>query len=131
MPLANGLVAAMWSRRAAFAFASVVFRRRADDRLVGTLEAGAVVFLALFVALEIRHWSGNGQLESRSAFSEMALHLLTVAIQATTYLYLAQRTGRPVLFGAWQILGAIALTCAVAMIILNPMVTGASAGVWP
>lgn len=128
-PLINGLVAAYLVPGAAFAFASVVFRRRVDDLLVATLEAGAVLFLALFVALEIRHWSGDGQLERPFGFFETALHLLTIALQATAYLYLSQRTVRPVLAGAWQILGAIALALAVALILFNPVVTGARAGV--
>jgi uncharacterized membrane protein len=130
MPLANGLVAAYALPGAAFAFASVLFRRRGDDLLVATLEAGAVTFMALFIALEIRHWSGGGQLERPFSFSEVALHLLTIAIQAIAYLHLAQRTGRPILRWAWQILGGIALTYAVAILFVNPMLTDASASVF-
>ena len=127
--LANGLVAGYAVPAASFAFASVLFRRRADDRLVATLEAGAVALLALFVALEIRHWSGEGNLVHPGGFGEAALHLLTLALQATAYLYLAQRTGRPMLRWAWQVLGGIALACAAWMLVLNPMATGARAGV--
>jgi uncharacterized membrane protein len=129
LPLANGLVAGYALPAASFAFASALFRRRADDRLVATLEAGAVAFLALFVALEIRHWSGEGDLARPGGFAEAALHLLTVAVQATAYLYLAQRSGRVVLRWAWQVLGGVALGLAVALLVLNPMVTGARAGV--
>ena len=129
LPLANGLLAGYAVPAASFAFASILFRRRADDTLVTTLEAGAVTLLALFVGLEIRHWSGSGHLESPTTFTEVALHLLTIALQATAYLYLAQRTGRVVLAYAWQILGAIALGYGVAVLVLNPMVTGAQAGV--
>jgi uncharacterized membrane protein len=129
MPLANGLVAGYAFPAASFAFAAVQFRRRGGDTLVATLEAGAVAFLSLFVALEIRHWTGNGHLEGPGNFTEIALHLLTIAIQATAYLYLAQRTGRPVLRYAWQILGTIALVEAVAVLLLNPMATGAPAEV--
>jgi len=96
---------------------------------VATLEAGAVALLALFVALEIRHWSGEGNLVHPGGFGEAALHLLTLALQATAYLYLAQRTGRPMLRWAWQVLGGIALACAAWMLVLNPMATGARAGV--
>ena len=93
---------------ASFAFASILFRR-ADDTLVTTLEAGAVTLLALFIALEIRQWSGEGRLTSPANFIEVALHLLTLALQATAYLYLAQRSGRVILNWAWRILGGIAL----------------------
>jgi uncharacterized membrane protein len=130
MPLANGLVAGYAFPAVAFAFASVLFRRRGDDLPVATLEAGAVTFLALFVALEIRHWSGGGSLEQPANFTEMALHLLTTAVQATAYLYLAQRTGRFVLVWAWKVLGAVALAWGIGVIALNPMATGASAGVF-
>jgi uncharacterized membrane protein len=130
MPLVNGLVAAYALPGAAFAFAAALFRRRTDDLLVATLEAGAVIFAALFVALEIRHWSGDGHLEQPFSFTEVSLHLLTIAIQATAYLYLAQRTGRPILRFAWQITGGIALACAVALLLVNPMETDAEAGVF-
>jgi len=129
LPLANGLVAGYALPAASFALASVLFRRRADDFLVATLEAGAVAFLALFVALEIRHWSGEGDLARPAGFTEAALHLLTLAVQATAYLYLAQRTGRAVLRWAWQVLGGIALAYGTVLLLLNPMVTGARAGV--
>ena len=128
LPLMNGLVAGYAVPAVAFAFASVLFRRRQDDRLVETLEAGAIAFLALFIALEIRHWSGDSQLERPAGFSEAALHLLTVAVQATAYLYLAQRSGRFILTGAWQVLGGLALAFAIAVVVLNPMVTDAPAG---
>jgi uncharacterized membrane protein len=128
LPLANGLIAGYAVPAASFAFASVLFRRRADDRLVATLEAGAAAFLALFVALEIRHWSGAGDLGRPMRFTEAALHLLALAVQATAYLYLAQRTGRLMLRRAWQVLGGIALACAAELLVLNPMVTGARAG---
>jgi uncharacterized membrane protein len=130
IPLANGLIAAYALPGAAFALASVLFRRRADDLLVATLEAGAVICMALFVALEIRHWTGDGRLEQPFSFSEMALHLLTVSVQATAYLYLARRAGRRVLLQASQVLGGIALTCAVALLVVNPLLTGARAGVF-
>jgi uncharacterized membrane protein len=129
MPLANGLVAGYAAPAAAFAFASMLFRRRCDDLLVATLEAGAVTFLALFVALEIRHWTGDGDLTDPASFTEVALHLLTIAIQATGYLYLAQRTERLVLVWAWRVLGGIALALGILVVVLNPLVTGASAGV--
>jgi uncharacterized membrane protein len=129
LPLVNGLLAGYAVPAASFAFASVVFRRRGDDRLVATLEAGAVAFFAVFVALEIRHWSGSGDLARPAGFAEAALHLLTLAVQATGYLFLAQRTGRPVLSRAWQVLGGIALAYGAALLVLNPMVTNARASV--
>jgi uncharacterized membrane protein len=129
MPLANGLLAGYLAPAASFLLASALFRRRGDDTLVAVLEAGAVTLLALFVALEIRHWSDDGALAAPVRFTEVAVHLLTLAIQATTYLYLAQRTGRVVLAWAWKILGGVALAWATAVLVFNPIVTDAPAGV--
>jgi len=126
--LANGLLAAYALPAAAFAFAAWLFRRRGDDLLVATLEAGAVAFMACFVALEIRHWFGGGQLEGPFSFTECALHLLTLAVQATAYLHLARRTGRPVLHWAWRILGSIALAYGWVLLLANPAWIDASAG---
>jgi uncharacterized membrane protein len=189
MPLANGLLAGYAAPAASFAVAAALFRRRGDDRLVAALQGGAVALLALFVALEIRHWSGDGDLQRPFSFNEAALHVLTLAVQATAYLYLAQRDVAPnrvalggvalggvtpnrvapngvaqdgvaeggvaqggvarsgvdragidpadaapggsrvVLTWAWQVVGSLALAGAVGLLALNPMVSGASAGV--
>ncbi|WP_428483147.1 DUF2339 domain-containing protein [Rhodopila sp.] len=135
MPLVNGLLPGYAVPTSAFASAAAMFRRRTDDRLVATLEAGAIIFLALFVALEIRHTHGGGYLARPARFTEVALHLLAIAIQANAYLYLAQHgiaqgAERRVLSWAWRILGGMALADAVAILPLNPMVTGVSAGVF-
>lgn len=129
-PIANGLVAAYAAPAAAFALAAAMFRRRADDLLVATLEAGAVAFLACFVALETRDWFGEGQLRDPLSFSEAALHLLTLAVQASIWLHLARRTGRPILHWAWRIMGGIALIVAVLLLVLNPAFTDEPAGVF-
>jgi uncharacterized membrane protein len=128
-PVANGLIAAYAAPAAAFAVAAKLFRRRADDLLVATLEAGAVTFAAFFVALEIRHGFHHGALVDPFSFNEIALHLLTLSVQATMYLYLAGSTGRPILDQAWRILGAVALTVAVVVVLFNPALTGARVGV--
>ncbi len=95
-PIANGLIAAYAAPAAAFAYAAMLFRRRADDLLVATLEAGAITFAAFFVALEIRHGFNDGALVEPFSFSEIALHLLTLSVQATTYSCISpgKRAGR-------------------------------------
>ena len=128
--IVNGLVPGYLFPAAAFAFAAFLFRRRTDDRLVATLEAGAVAFMACFLALEIRHWSGAGHLTGNVDFEEVALHLLTIAIQAVAYLHLARRTGRPILVWAGHILGGVAFVFAVLLLVLNPALTGAEAGLF-
>jgi uncharacterized membrane protein len=128
-PLLNGLLAAYAAPAAAFAVAGKLFRRRGDDMAVATLEAGAVAFAACFVALEIRHWFTDGRFAEPFGFSEVALHLLTLAVQATVYLYLAQRLARPMLVWAWRILGGMALAIGAVLLAANPAVTDAQAGV--
>jgi uncharacterized membrane protein len=128
--LVNGLIAAYAAPALAFALAAAMFRRRGDDLLVATLEAGAVAFMACFVALEIRDWFGEGQLERPFAFREIALHLLTLAVQASLYLHLAQRTGRPILHWAWQIMGSVGLIVGTLLLVFNPAFTGARTGIF-
>jgi uncharacterized membrane protein len=119
----NGLIAAYAGPAAAFAFAAILFRRRADDLVVAVLEAGAVTFAAFFVAMEIRHAFNNGDLVDDFGFNEVALHLLTLSVQATMYLYLARRTGRRVFDWSGLVLGAAALLIAVGLLVFNPAVT--------
>ncbi|MGA3001167.1 MAG: DUF2339 domain-containing protein [Acetobacteraceae bacterium] len=123
-PVANGLIAAYAAPAAAFAYAAMLFRRRADDLLVATLEAGAVTFAAFFVALEIRHGFNDGALVEPFSFDEVALHLVTLSVQATMYLYLAQRTARQILYWAAHVLGAIGLAVAIGLLVFNPALTG-------
>ena len=122
-PVVNGLLAAYAAPAAAFAFAALLFRRRADDVLVAVLEAGAVTFAAFFVALEIRHGFGEGELTGTFDFNEVALHTLTLSVQATMYLWLAARTGRPILAWASRVPGAAALAVAGGLLVFNPMLT--------
>ncbi|GGF07416.1 membrane protein [Aliidongia dinghuensis] len=127
--IVNGLIAAYAFPAAAFAFAAHLFRRRADDLLVSVLEAGAVAFAACFVALEIRHGFGGGRLSEELDFEEGAAHLVTLAVQALAYLHLARRTGRRVTAMAGRILGGLAVGLGVVLLLLNPALTGAEAGV--
>ncbi len=128
-PVANGLIAAYAAPAVAFWFAAMLFRRRADDLLVAMLEAGTVAFAGVFVALEIRHGFTHGGLTDPGSFNELALHLLTISAQGVAYLWLARRTGRPVLYGAAHVLGGGALFVGTLALLFNPMLSGARCGV--
>ncbi len=128
-PVVNGLIAAYAAPAVAFWYAAYLFRQRADDLLVATLEAGAVTFATFFVALEIRHGFNGGEIADAFGFNEVALHLLTLSVQATMYLYLARRTGRPILDWAWRVLGCGAMAIAVALVVFNPALTDDNVGV--
>jgi len=127
-PVANGLLAAYGVPALAFAGASILFRRRGDDLTVAVLEAGAVGFFSVLVAMEIRHWSTGGNLRGAGSFTEAALHVGTLAAQATTSLWLARRTGRPVLEGAWRVQGALALAGGAVLLAVNPAFANLHAG---
>jgi uncharacterized membrane protein len=83
-----------------------------------------VTFATFFVALEIRHGFNNGALVEPFGFDEVALHLATLSVQATMYLRLAQRTGRPILYWSGRVLGAIGLAVAIGVLVFNPALTG-------
>ena len=108
----------------------MLFRRRADDLLVATLEAGAVTFAAFFVALEIRHGFNDGDLvdavqlqrgRAASADPVGAGHDVSVSGQAN-------RPADPVLGLAHSGRHRVWPTGTV-LLVFNPMLTGAQAGV--
>ncbi len=131
-PILNGLLPTYGVAAAAFAAAAVLFRRRGDDATVGILEAGAVAFATVLVALEIRHFSADGQFRRPYfTFGEAALHVSSMAIMASATMRIATRLGRIVLGYAWRIQGAIALAGALGLVLVNPFFTGQRVGEWP
>ncbi len=124
-PVGNGLVAAYAAPAAAFLGAAWMFRHRADDALVATLQAGGVGLFACFVALEIRHGFGGGRLTEPLGFAEAAWHVVTLGVQALVLLRIAVRTDRPVLQWAWRLAGGLALAGGCALLLLNPAFTDA------
>jgi len=128
-PVLNGLVAAYAAPAVAFGAASVQFRRRRDDFLVAVLEAGAVALGTCFIALEIRHAFGHGNLQAPAYFAEISLQLVAVSAEATFLLYLTRRGPRLVLQAAANMLGTCALVLGATLILCNPAFTDASGGV--
>jgi uncharacterized membrane protein len=116
-PIVNGLLPAYGVPALAFAAAAIMFRRRADDLAVAILEAGAVAFAAILVALEVRHWASGGRMTHGGSFHEATLHVFTLAAQATLLLYVSRR---PVLAWAWRIEGGIALAGGILLLLGNP-----------
>ncbi len=127
-PVANGLLLAYGVPAFAFALAAIMFRRRGDDLTVAVLEGGAVVFVSVLIALEIRHWSAAGELRGAGSFTEATLHVATLAVQATFYLQLAQRTQRKILDWAWRIEGVLALIGGGVLLVVNPAFFDIDAG---
>ncbi|KAA5611037.1 DUF2339 domain-containing protein [Rhodovastum atsumiense] len=124
-PLLNGLIPAYGVPAAGFALAAAMLRRRADDRSVAVLEAGAMALTAALVALEIHHLLAGGALPGRVTFLDAAWQVAALALQAALLLGWAQR---PVPREAGRVLGGMALAGGGVLILANPIVTGAPAG---
>ncbi|MGE0419247.1 MAG: DUF2339 domain-containing protein [Acetobacteraceae bacterium] len=131
-PVVNGLLPTYGVASAAFAAASVLFRRRGDDLLVGILEAGAVAFATVLVGLEVRHISQDGEV-ARPVFSfaEASLHVASLAVMAGVTMRIAVRLQRPVLGYSWRIQGALALAGGIVLLIANPYFNAEPIGSWP
>lgn len=128
-PPHSGLAAAYLLSTLSFGLAAWLFRRGSDDRAVAVLEAGAVCFLAVFAALEIRHWDAGVASARPPRFGELSAHLLVLAVQVAAYRVLGQRAHRPVLRAASDMLGILAAILAFGLIVMNPAVAGKPAGV--
>ena len=125
-PVLNGLLITYGLPALCFALAAYLFRQRGDDMLVAVLEMGAVTFVTLLVALEIRHWAGGGQLsgDRASGFLEMGLHVSSLAILALMTMRGAERLGRRVLEIFWRLQGGVALLGGLLLLLANPFLTG-------
>ena len=128
MPVVNGLAVAYALPAVAFAGSSALFRRVADDLLVSVLEAAAILLLAAFVALEVRHAATGGALTARGSFTELAFDLMFIALQAAAFRYMASRTGRRMFDWAWRIEGAVAYGLGVLLLVGNPALSNLPAG---
>jgi uncharacterized membrane protein len=129
VPFFNGLIAAYGLPAVAFGVAAFGFRRRADDRLVAILEAGAVLLTACFVASQIRHVFGHGTVVGVLWFTEASVQLFAISLLAAGLLYASATLRRPVLRVAALILGGAALLAGAILLLGNPAFSNASAGV--
>ncbi len=120
-PVLNGLWLGYAVPAACFWVAARIFLRRGDDLVVAVLEAGAVAFAAVFVALQVRHWQGAGRLNADPSLLEAGLHVSALAGQALAGMVLARRLGRRVLDVAWRIQGGLALAGGVVLLLGNPV----------
>lgn len=128
MPVVNGLAVAYALPAVAFAGASVLFRRAADDLLVSMLEAAAILLLAAFVALEVRHTATGGAMMASGSFTEWAFHLMFIALQAAAFRFMAARTGRWIFGWSWRIEGTVAYALGVILLVTNPALSNLPAG---
>ncbi|MGH6875581.1 MAG: DUF2339 domain-containing protein [Aestuariivirgaceae bacterium] len=117
----------------AFYVASVMFRRAAEDLTVTVLEAGALAFVLLLVAFEIRLWL-EGSVESpHVSFREMNLHTLVWLATGWWRGRAYAASGRAI--DGWYAAILIALgafgVLVVQLLFLNPVLTSEYIGEWP
>lgn len=127
-PVLNGLWLGYAVPAACFWVAARMFLRRGDDLVVAVLEAGAIAFAAVFVALQVRHWQGAGRLNADPSLLEAGLHVSAMAAQALAGMVLSRRLGRRVLDIAWRIQGVLALVGGGVLLLGNPVVLNLRAG---
>ena len=128
----NGRAVAYFVAIVAFAQGARVFRRRADDGLVRLLEGGAVAFGTALVGLEIRQWASDGAPGTWGlSFTEAALQVAALGVQAAASLWVSERAGRPTFGWAWRLQGMVALAGGTVLVLLNPAFGGDEVGTLP
>jgi uncharacterized membrane protein len=120
-PVANLLLLTYGLPAACFALAALLFRRRGEDATVAVLQSGAIAFVAVLVALEVRHAAHGGDLVAEASMQEFVWHVATLAAQALALLIVARRSGNAVLQWGWRIEGGLALAGAALLLAANPM----------
>jgi uncharacterized membrane protein len=129
-PIFNWLLYGYGLPALAFIIATRQFGSRADDLLVGVLEAGSALFVAMLLTFELRH-ALYGRIDAplSDLGSDALTPLLWLALGGFA-LWLGERRARPVV--QWS--GIILFGLASAQVVLwqalavNPIVTGASVG---
>jgi uncharacterized membrane protein len=130
-PLLNGLVLRLGLPAAAVLLAGETLRRHADGIPAGILQAIGLVFAALFVALEIRHYANGGVVTTGPAGlgEQSALTLATLGFSIGLQ-RIGRRTGSRVYNTASLIaggLGALAIAAS-HFITANPLLSGEPVG---
>jgi uncharacterized membrane protein len=129
-PIFNWLLYGYGVPAVAFIVATRQFGSRADDLLVGVLEAGSVLFVTLLLSFELRHALYGRLAAPLGDLGRDALTPLLWLPGAAYLLWLGGRRQRPVLH--WS--GVILFVLASAQIVLwqvfaaNPMITSAPVG---
>lgn len=129
-PIWNWLLYGYGVPAAAFIGATRQFGSRADDVLVGVLEAGSVLFVTLLLTFELRHALYSRLDAPLSDLGRDALTPLLWLPGAAYLLWLGERRQRPVLRWGGVILFGLASAQIVVwqVIAANPMITNAPVG---
>jgi uncharacterized membrane protein len=130
-PFFNGLILRLGLPAASLLFAGETLRRRADGAPAGILQTIGLVFAALFVVFEIRHYSGNGDLNAGFLrLGEQSAYTLAALAFSLGLQRIARQTKSKIYNAASLVAGVIgAAAIAIAhFVTLNPVFTGESVG---
>jgi uncharacterized membrane protein len=131
IPGINWMLYAYGISAIAFYWSARKYREDIDDRVVGILEAGALIFAVLLVSLEIRHFVNDGPIDVRG-YSLFEQSLQSLAWLAGAYGLYKQNANRAGIVQTWgfSLLGGLATVQIIVLQILlfNPLKTGVS--VW-
>jgi uncharacterized membrane protein len=133
-PFFNWLLYGYGLPAVAFYGAMVMFRRKADDRLVMLLEAGALTFVVLLVTLQIHQFFTGGRLGTLDiGLAEHAAQIIAWLAIALGLYRLQRGEPRPVLLWSWRLLavwGSANLLLG-PVLLSNPLLTPTAVGDWP
>jgi uncharacterized membrane protein len=132
-PIFNALLWGYGIPAIAFTAAAILFRRSNSPREAGVFEALALVYVALLLFFEIRHWAQGGDMLA------LNVSLYETGLQATVAFLLAIAVNRlnlghssPVLRSAVHVAGVAGILLATTSLLMtNPMVTGEEIGDGP
>lgn len=129
-PIFNWLLYGYGVPALAFIVATRQFGSRADDVLVGVLEAGSILFATLLLTFELRHGLYGRLAAPFSNLGRDALNPLVWLALAGFLLWLGERRHRPVLRWGGSILFGLATTQVVLwqVLLANPLFTGEAVG---
>jgi uncharacterized membrane protein len=120
-PILDGLIPAYGVAALAFFATARMLRRRADDLVVAVLELAGAAFVAALTLLEVRQWStGRLPATAETSFIEIAMDVGALALLSLFAWHLHIRASRPMLGGAAQTGGCVAMAGGVGLIVANP-----------
>jgi uncharacterized membrane protein len=130
-PLFNGLILRLGLPALAVLFAGEILRRRQDGVPAGILQAIGLVFAALFVTLEIRHYANDGMIATGPAGLGEQSALTLAALAFSLGLQRIARRTRSKVYDMASLIAGVLGAAAIAIphfFTANPLLTGEPVG---
>ncbi|BCJ90202.1 membrane protein [Terrihabitans soli] len=132
-PIFNALLWGYGIPALAFAAAAVLFRRSNAAREAGVFEALALLYTALLLFFEIRHWAQGGDMFAPNlSLYETGLQAMTAFLLAIAVNRLNLKSASPVFGAAVKLAGLAGIALSVlSLIVTNPLISGEEVGDGP